>query len=76
MDQENKSRDMGQTNLNPMKRYYRLDEVAAYFAISRSTVYRLIDEGYLRGTKIRKCMRVSAEEMKRFEERIAETTSL
>jgi len=57
-----------------MKRYYRLDEVAAYFAISRSTVYRLMDEGCLRGTKIRKCMRVSADELRRYEESIAETT--
>jgi excisionase family DNA binding protein len=51
-----------------------VDEVAAYFAISRTTVYRLLDEGYLRGRKIRKCMRVSADEIRRYEGSIAETT--
>jgi len=64
---------MGQTNLNPMKRYYRLDEVAEYFAISLRTVYRLLDEGHLKGTKIRKCMRVSVEEIRRLEESFEET---
>jgi len=29
----------------PFKQYYRVDEVAEYFAISVRTVYRLIDEG-------------------------------
>jgi len=56
------------------KRYYRVDEVATYFAISRATVYRLLDEGYLKGTKIRNCMRVSVEEIRRYEEGIEETT--
>lgn len=57
-----------------LKRYYRLDEVAAYFAISMRTVYRLLDEGDLQATHIRKCLRVSAEEIRRFEESLEEET--
>jgi excisionase family DNA binding protein len=34
------------------KQYYRVDEVADYFAISVRTVYRLIDERDLKRTKI------------------------
>ena len=49
-----------------MKRYYRLNEVAAYFDISERTVYRLLDEGNLQATRIRKCLRVSAEEIRRY----------
>ncbi len=74
-DQKNKPQNMEQTNLKHLKRYYRLDEVAAYFAISKNTVYRLLDEGALRGTKIRKCMRVSVEEVKRYEEEIEAMSS-
>ena len=58
----------------PPKRYYRINEMAKYFSISERSVYRLLDEGHLTGTIIRKCMRVSAEEIKRFEEKLAETT--
>ncbi|MFH1079144.1 MAG: helix-turn-helix domain-containing protein [Pseudomonadota bacterium] len=60
----------GQTNQHPLKRYYRVDEVAVYFSISVRTVYRLIDEGELQGCRIRGCVRVSVEEMKRFEETV------
>lgn len=49
-----------------LKRYYRLNEVAAYFDISERTVYRLLDEGDLQATRIRKCLRVSAEEIRRY----------
>lgn len=44
-----------------------MDEVAAYFAISVQTVYRLLDEGDLTATSIRSCRRLSMEKMKRFE---------
>ena len=50
----------------PLKRYYRMEEVAAYFDISERTVYRLLDEGDLQATRIRKCLRVSAEEIRRY----------
>jgi excisionase family DNA binding protein len=40
------------------KRYYRVDEIAVYFAISVRTVYRLINDGDLMGAKIRGCLRV------------------
>jgi len=51
-----------------LKRYYRLDEVAAYFAISMRTVYRLLDDGEFHVTRIRGCVRVSLEEIRRYEE--------
>ncbi|MBN1227951.1 MAG: helix-turn-helix domain-containing protein [Deltaproteobacteria bacterium] len=47
------------------KNYYRVDEVAEYFSISVRTVYRLIDEGDLKRTKIRGCLRVPAGEIER-----------
>jgi excisionase family DNA binding protein len=49
-----------------------LDEVAVYFGISERTVYRLLDEGDLQATRIRRCLRVSAEEIRRFEEALAD----
>ncbi|MDO8724429.1 MAG: helix-turn-helix domain-containing protein [Syntrophales bacterium] len=49
-----------------------MDEVAIYFAMSARTVYRLLDEGDLRATRIRGCVRVSAEEIRRFEETLAD----
>jgi excisionase family DNA binding protein len=52
-----------------------VDEVAVYFAISMRTVYRLLDEGDLIGTKIRGCLRVSAEEIIRYEEALGENKS-
>jgi len=62
----------GPVTLPPLKRYYRVDEVAVYFAISARTVYRLLDEGDLQATRIRGCVRVSVEEIRRFEERLAD----
>jgi len=41
-----------------------LGEVSVYFAISARTVYRLLGEGDLRPTRIRRCLRVSAEEIR------------
>jgi excisionase family DNA binding protein len=42
--------------------------VAAYFSISARTVYRLLDEGDLQVTRIRGSVRVSVEEIRRFEQ--------
>ena len=55
---------------NPLKRYYRVDEVAEYFSISLRTVYRLIDEGELRRTKIRGCLRIPVWEIERYENKL------
>jgi excisionase family DNA binding protein len=55
-----------------LKRYWRIDEVADYFAVSERTIYRLVDDGDLQAIRIRGCRRVSQEEIKRFEERLAE----
>jgi len=57
-------------NDKPFKQYYRVDEVAEYFSISVRTVYRLIDEGELRRTKIRGCSRVPVTEIQRYEKEL------
>lgn len=64
----------GRESPAPLKRYYRLNEVAAYFDISERTVYRLLDEGDLQATRIRKCLRVSAEEIRRYAASLEEET--
>ena len=58
---------IGQATPAPLKRFYRVDEVAVYFAVSARTVYRLLDMGDLQATRIRGCLRVSSDELKRFE---------
>jgi excisionase family DNA binding protein len=58
------------TRSNPLKQYLRVDEVADYFAISVRTVYRLIDEGDLKRTKIRGCLRVPVWEIERYEKEL------
>ena len=66
--------NIGDTSTNlRSKRCFRLDEVTVYFAISARTVYRLMDEGDLQASRIRGCVRVSAEEIRRFEEILVET---
>ncbi|MBW1668958.1 MAG: helix-turn-helix domain-containing protein [Deltaproteobacteria bacterium] len=60
---------------SPFKKYYRVDEVAEYFAISVRTVYRLIDEGELRRTKIRGCLRVPLMEIQRYERELRKQMS-
>jgi len=55
---------------NPLKQYYRVDEVAEYFSISVRTVYRLIKEGELGRTKIRGCLRVPVWEIERYENKL------
>jgi excisionase family DNA binding protein len=68
MDEQTKiSVRIGQATPAPLKRFYRVDEVAVYFAVSARTVYRLLDMGDLQATRIRGCLRVSSDELKRFE---------
>ncbi|RLB87473.1 MAG: hypothetical protein DRH50_16795 [Deltaproteobacteria bacterium] len=55
---------------SPFKQYYRVDELAEYFAISVKTVYPLIDEGELRRTKIRGCLRIPVWEIERYEKEL------
>lgn len=50
------------------KRYYRVDEVAAYFAVSARTVYRMIYDGEIKTIRIRDRIRISGEELRAFEE--------
>ncbi|MEM4406607.1 MAG: helix-turn-helix domain-containing protein [Candidatus Methanomethylicaceae archaeon] len=46
--------------------------MASYFNISTRSVYRLIEEGHLFPVKIRNCLRVPVEEIRRFEREIRE----
>ena len=54
---------------NSLKQYYRVDEVAQYFAVSLRTVYRLINAGELKMVRIRDCSRISVEEVRALEKR-------
>jgi excisionase family DNA binding protein len=58
----------------PIKQYFRVDEVADYFSISVRTVYRLIDEGELKRTKIRGCLRVPLWEIERYAKELEKQT--
>ena len=58
----------------PIKQYFRVDEVAEYFSISVRTVYRLIDEGEIKRTKIRGCLRVPVWEIERYEKELEKQT--
>jgi len=44
--------------------------MADYFSISVRTVYRLIDEGELRRTKIRGCLRIPVDEIQNYETKL------
>ncbi|MFH1481781.1 MAG: helix-turn-helix domain-containing protein [Pseudomonadota bacterium] len=54
----------------PFKQYFRVDEVAEYFSISVRTVYRFLDEGELKRTKIRGCLRIPIWEIERYEKEL------
>ncbi|MDP1990064.1 MAG: helix-turn-helix domain-containing protein [Syntrophales bacterium] len=73
-NQGKQTKRSGRESPSPLKRYYRPDEVAAYFDISERTVYRLLDEGDLQATHIRRCLRISTDEIRRFEESLEEET--
>lgn len=51
----------------PQKPYYRVDEVARYFGVSRHTIYRLIAEGELPATRVRRSLRIRAADLKELE---------
>lgn len=51
------------------RRYFRVDEVARYFAVSDRTIYRLIDMGELKAIRLRDCVRIPVEEIPEFEAR-------
>jgi len=52
-----------------IRRYFRVDEVARYFAVSDRTIYRLIDMGDLKAIRLRDCLRIPVEEIQDFEVR-------
>jgi excisionase family DNA binding protein len=73
MQQESRSQKLAASILPPLKRYYRVDEVAEYFAVSERTIYRMIYTGEIKTIRIRDCIRISVEEMRAFEERAIAT---
>ncbi len=66
-EQKSQPQKTGSPNPHHLKRYYRVDEVAAYFSVSDRTIYRLIDTGDIKAIRLRDCIRVPSEELKRFE---------
>ena len=62
-------RIQGQKGPLTTRRYYRVGEVAVHFAVSTQTVYRMIDLGELKAVRLRGCLRVSVEELRRYEKR-------
>jgi len=67
MEQGSQPQKTRSLTTHPLKRYYRVDEVAAYFSVSDRTIYRLIDTGEIKAIRLRDCIRVSYEELQRFE---------
>ena len=54
------------------RRYYRVAEVAAYFAVSRRTIYRLIEEGHLPAVRIKGCVRIPTDALAAYEAALLE----
>lgn len=52
--------------LEPERLLYRVDEAAGILALSKSFVYELLASGQLRGVKIGRASRISADELRRF----------
>lgn len=53
---------------------YRITEVGARLALSRSSVYREIESGNLHALRIGKSLRISAEELSRYIAKLGERT--
>jgi len=54
------------------KRYYSPIEIARYFAVSKRTIYRLINDFDLKAVKVRNALRIPAAEFKKFERKLKE----
>jgi len=54
-------------NNSSLKNYYSVEEVAAFFSVSKPTIYRLIYDGEIQTIRIRRRRRISAQEIKRLE---------
>jgi excisionase family DNA binding protein len=52
------------------KIYFRVDEIARYFSISKRTIYRLVEDEDLKGVRIRKAIRIHRNDLERYERRI------
>lgn len=49
------------------KTYFRVDEVAQYFSISRRTIYRIIENNELPALRIRGSLRIHRDDLKQYE---------
>jgi putative molybdopterin biosynthesis protein len=54
-----------------MKQNFRVDEAAIYLNTSKRTIYRLIAEGELAAFRVRKTLRVRAEDLRKYVQREA-----
>lgn len=50
----------------PDKKLFRVDEVAAFLDVDRSTIYRWIDHGLLAAEKYNRVIRISRESLLNF----------
>lgn len=57
-----------------LKNYYRIDEAAAYFDVSRYTIYRFIEAGELPAVRIRNALRIKAADLRRLERQNRKTS--
>jgi putative molybdopterin biosynthesis protein len=55
------------------KKSYRIDEVAREFAVSRRTIYRMIEDGQLDSFKVRDRQRIDAAEVERLKKKETQT---
>ncbi|MCK4389554.1 MAG: helix-turn-helix domain-containing protein [Desulfobacterales bacterium] len=53
--------------ISPNKTYFRVDEIAKYFSVSKRTVYRLIESRKLKSVRIGNSLRIHVSEILRHE---------
>jgi len=49
------------------RQYYNIKEVANYFSVHHCTIRRIIEDGDIQVIKMRTCVRISVQEIKRLE---------
>jgi excisionase family DNA binding protein len=52
------------------RQYYNIKEVADFFNVHHCTIRRLIDDGDIQVIKMRTCVRISVQEIKKLEKRL------
>jgi len=54
----------------PKKRYFRVDEVAEYFSVTKRHIYNLIEARRIRAIRIGKCVRIPYSEIEKYERKL------